>query len=101
MSELRLSERTVVRPGDKIRAGGGPIYISASGEKRRIGEPGVYQVRELFSKGSRVFANASKIDKNGMAAGVFTLFVSGKPFKSRVVQSIVNRPYRVRKVRAA
>jgi len=95
INAVRVSKLVVIRPGDKIRARGGPVFNGA-----RIGYPGVYLIQSLFQKGKRVFANATAIDKkHGAASGSYVLFIQGKPYKSRIVEQIVNRPYRVSKVR--
>lgn len=101
VESARLSKKVVIRPGDKIRARGGPVY-----KGKRIGDPGIYEVRRVFTKRDRVFAECARLDKVSsksdvrLASGIFTLFISGKPYRSRVVESIINRPYRVSKVRS-
>lgn len=104
INEVRVGKRNTIRPGDKIRARGGPIFQTEGGNKR-IGDPGLYEVRRLFRKRERIFAECARLDKifgdARVPSGIYTLFIQGKPFRSKVLDTIVNKPYRVSKVRAS
>lgn len=95
---VRLSPRVTLQPRDSFRASGGPIHRRDDGP-HRIGHPGLYRVCRIYARGDRIFVDAVKLGDRGLCCGMYTLFVSGKPFRSRLAESIVNRPYRIRKVR--
>jgi hypothetical protein len=100
LPEFQLSPRTIIRPGDRIRVSGGPVHVRANGDKIRVGERGQFIIRDLFKRRGRIYATASKIDNDGMYAGVFTLFISGRAVRSALTETILNKPYRVRKARS-
>jgi uncharacterized protein YjhX (UPF0386 family) len=91
---LQLSARSTIRPGDKVKLSGGPRYKAA-----RIGQPGSYRIRRILKSRQRYWIEADRIDRDGLSAGTFTLYVAGPAFRSKLVASILNRPYRVRKAR--
>jgi hypothetical protein len=92
--ELRLSARSVIRPGDRVRLSGGPRYKAT-----RLSQPGIYRVRLIWQRGKRYWIEADRLDRQWQVAGIYTLFVAGPPFRSKLLDTIVNRPYRVRKCR--
>jgi hypothetical protein len=92
---VQISARVVIRPGDKVRARGGPTYGGTP-----IGNPGVYLVDRIFQRGRRVFIAARRVDREtGIPCGAHNLYVQGKPYVSKLVATILERPYRLSKVR--
>lgn len=100
LNSVQLSPRVKLRPREMFRASGGPIHKTEHG-KKRIGHPGLYRCQRIFTKRNRVFCDAVKLGDRGMSCGCYTLFIQGKPYRSKLTETIINRPYRVRKVRAA
>lgn len=90
LPQAQLSPRVTIRPGDRIRARGGPTYHGA-----RIGAAGIYLVRRLYRIGQRLFVEGDRLP----GGGTYDLFIAGRPFRSPLVPTIVNKPYRVSKVR--
>lgn len=88
VSELRLSPRVVLRPGDQFRTvrGSGPMYGECP-----LGPFSTFQVVRLESKRTRIFAEC--IDQStGMT---HTLYVAGPRFRSG---DMVYRPFRLKRI---
>jgi hypothetical protein len=86
--EYRVSERVVIRPGDRFRANGGPYWRSAAGVKIPLVASGPFQFIRAVSHGKRIVIEC--LDKTG---GFTVLHVAGG--RSRIDTALVPRPYRV------
>lgn len=99
---FRLSERVHLRHGDLIRVSGGPVY-EHDGERTRLGIRGVVAFDHAETHGGRpyiVVRTLESVGKRGGLLGRFeTLYVGAEPFASPLLSSVVNRPYRVRRLR--
>lgn len=87
--EYRVSQRVVLRPGDKFRISGGPYWRMADGKKIPLGARGVCTFVRATRSGSRVYIEARNKD------GSVLLHVEGRR-KNHTAPEIVCRPYRIR-----
>lgn len=96
-AEYRVSERVILRPGDRFRIGAGPYYRLASGEKVPMATRGIVTFRRAIRcgrGGRRVLIEAQA------GEGTVILHVAG-PRSNRLVPGLVCRPYKIRgKLRA-
>ena len=93
LQEYRYGKRGVLRPGDRFRVSGGPVYLTAEGKKIAMGERGVFVFKQYCVRGTARWIEAARADGGGMAV----LWV-GKPCRSPVVDNLRRRPYRVAKL---
>lgn len=94
VAEWQVSERVVLRRGDKFRVAGGPYYRMPDGTRASMAVRGVLTFSGALVRGSLVLIEA--FDANGFVC----LHVQGRR-KNAVGASFVPRPYKVRgKVRA-
>lgn len=84
--EYRVSERVVIRSGDRFRANGGPYWRGNDGRKIPMAAPGPF-IR-VVTRGKRVVIECT--DKTG---GFTVLHVAGA--RARIDTALVPRPYRV------
>lgn len=93
--EYRVSERVVLRAGDRFRVAGGPYYRLASGERVPMAARGVMTFRRALRTGRggrRVLIEAS--------AGEGTVILHIEGSRRSPVPGLVPRPYRItRKLR--
>jgi len=87
--EYRVSERVVLRPGVKFRAGGGPYYRMPDGTRVSLAAAGPFTFHAYHRRGKAGWIEAT--DKHGCFA---PLHVAGR--RRRVTPSLVPRPYVVR-----
>jgi len=85
----RVSERVVLRPGVKFRAGGGPYYRMPDGTQASLAARGPFTFIRCHKRGKFVWIEAT--DRDGQFA---PLHVAGR--RRRVTASIVPRPYVIR-----
>jgi hypothetical protein len=94
-NEYRVSERVVLRAGDRFRVSGGPYYRLASGEKVPMAARGVMTFRRALRTGRggrRVLIEAS--------AGEGTVILHVEGSRRSPVDGLVPRPYKItRKLR--
>ena len=94
-NEYRVSERVVLRAGDRFRVSGGPYYRLDSGEKIPMAARGVMTFRRALRTGRggrRVLIEAS--------AGEGTVILHIEGSRRSPVPGLVPRPYRItRKLR--
>ena len=86
----RYSPRSVLRPGDRFRVGGGPIYVADDGAKVPMYERGVFTFRRHCVRGASRWLEAFRADGGGLAI----LWV-GRPARSRTVPNLRRRPYTI------
>jgi hypothetical protein len=96
MNEVwQLGPRTVLRPGDLFRpvAGSGPTY-----RKQPVGVRGVFQLRRVVRRRSRVYLEADQI--RGSGSGVHLVYVSGPTYGLPGMPAWRMRPYKIRRAKA-
>jgi hypothetical protein len=86
--ELRVSERVVIRKGDKFRASGGPYWKGADGQKMAMKASGPYTFLWHCKKGRLEWVECG--DKDGASA---VLHIAGK--RKSIVPGLVCRPYKI------
>jgi len=89
-AEYRYGPRSVLQPGDRFRVGGGPIYLTADGERVPMYERGVFVFRRYCEQGARKWLEAYRADRGGMA-----VLWMGRTGPSPVVPGLRRRPYRI------
>lgn len=99
---FRLSERVHLRPGDLLRVSGGPVYLDCE-TIQRLGHRGVVRFdRAIESRGRPylVVRTIESVGRGGALLGRYlTLYVGTEPYRNPMFPRILNRPYRVRRVR--
>jgi len=94
--EYQYGPRRLLRPGDRFRVKGGPIYTTDDGEKIPMYERGVFVFQKYYEQGAKRWIEAYRADKGGMA-----VLWMGRSMPSPHVPGLRRRPYRVtRKLRA-
>jgi hypothetical protein len=91
--EYRYGPRSVLKPGDKFRAGGGPVYITDDGVEHSVAERGTFKFRRYCVQGAQKWIEAYPVG----GGGVVLLWV-GKAGKSPVEPNLKRKPYKIRKV---
>ena len=89
--EYRVSKRVVLRAGDKFRASRGPYYEGESG-RVSMAERGVFTFLGYVELGDKCWIEA--YSQNGFCA-----LNVGNQYRSKGLSSLVNRPYRIRRVK--
>jgi len=89
LSEWQVSERVVLRRGDKFRVSGGPYYRMPDGTKASMAVRGLLTFSAALVRGNLVLIEA--FDANGFVC----IHVAGRR-KNAVGASFVPRPYKVR-----
>jgi len=87
--QYRYGARSVLIPGDQFRATGGPVYITASGEKIPVGDHGLFVFRRYCVRGAAKWIEAYRAD-----GGTAILWV-GQSSRSPTVPNLRRVPYRV------
>ena len=91
--EYRYGPRSVLKPGDRFRVGGGPVYVSDDGVEHSVAERGLFKFRRYCVQGAQKWIEAYTADGSSMV----TLYV-GKPGKSPTVPNLRKKPYKIRKI---
>jgi hypothetical protein len=91
--QYRYGPRSVLAPGDRFRASGGPVYVTDDGKAISVADRGIYVFRRYCVQGTARWLEAYRAD----GSGPVILWV-GKPSRSRVTPNPRRRPYRVAKV---
>jgi len=93
LDEYRYGKRGVLRPGDRFRVRGGPVYLTDYGQNIPMGERGIHIFQRYCERGVEKWIEAASV--NGSS---FVILWVGKSHRSPVVSNLIRRPYRVRKV---
>jgi hypothetical protein len=93
--QYRYGPRSVLAPGDRFRATGGPVYITDDNTVIPMHERGLFVFRKFYVQGAARWIEAYRVD-----GGTVILWV-GKASRSRTVPNLRHRPYRVAKVQEA
>jgi hypothetical protein len=91
--EYRYGPRSVLKPGDQFRVGGGPIYVTDDGEEHSVAERGSFKFRRYCEQGAQKWLEAYPVGGGGLVV----LWV-GKPCRSPVEPNLRRKPYKIRKV---
>ena len=93
----RYGPRSKLVQGDRFRVTGGPLYVTASGEKIPMYERGVFLFDRYCEQGAAKWIEAFQGDGSGRVI----LWV-GKSTRSKTVPGLLRRPYRItRKLKPA
>jgi hypothetical protein len=87
--QYRYGPRSVLIPGDQFRVTGGPVYVTASGEKIPMGDRGLFVFRRYCIQGAARWLEAYRAD-----GGTAILWV-GKSSRSPTVPNLHRKPYRI------
>lgn len=86
---LRIGERSILRPGTRFRAGGGPQWRLSDGTLLSLAAKGPFVFRQLCKKGSVEWIEAC--DRDGANA---ILHLKGR--RKKIDEAMVPRPYRIK-----
>ena len=93
--QYRYGAWSVLRPGDRFRVMGGPVYITDDGRQFPMYERGEFVFCRYWERGAQKWIVARRADSGGTAI----LWV-GRTMRSPQVPNIRRRPYRItRKIR--
>lgn len=87
--EYRYGKRGVLKPGDRFRASGGPVYVTDDGRKLPMAERGVFIFHRYCVRGAAQWIEAFR------ASGGFVLLWVGPAVRSRTIENLRRRPYRI------
>lgn len=87
--ELRLSERSVLRPGTKFRATGGPQWKLADGTLISLAAKGPFLFKAYCTRGAMAYLEC--LDRDGCNA---ILHLKGR--RQRIDEALIPRPYRLK-----
>jgi hypothetical protein len=80
----------ILRPGDRFRVNGGPVYVTDDGRLIPMYERGQFIFRAYCIRGRTQWLEAYRADGGGIA-----ILSVAKTHRSRVVPNLRCRPYRV------
>jgi len=89
VNEYRVSQRVVLRPGDRFRVTAGPYWRGQDGSRIPMAERGVLTCVRVVRRGAVVLIEA--VGENGCCV----LHVAGRR-RNRVDPALVCRPYRIK-----
>lgn len=89
-AHYRYGPRSVLLPGDRFRATGGPVYVTDDGRVIPVADRGVFVFRRYCVQGATRWIEAHRSD----GSGTVILWV-GKTSRSPAVPNLRRRPYRV------
>ena len=94
--EYRYGPRGILRPGDRFRVTGGPVYVTDEKTIVPMYERGIFVFRRYCELGASKWIEASRTDGGG-----FAILWVGKSGRSRTIPNLRRRPYRItRKLRS-
>ena len=86
---FHFGRKNMLRPGDRFRVTGGPIYVTDDGAKIPMYERGVLVFERYCVQGSAKWIEGHRAD-----GGHVVLWV-GKPCWSKTISGLRRRPYRI------
>lgn len=89
-----ISPRVTLRRGSRVYLTGGPRHGRALIARR----PGPHEVRRLFVRRGELFANVVALEA-GIRGATYTVRLTGRVRRSRILPTISDRPYRARLIR--
>lgn len=90
LTEWRLGPRSVLRPGDRFKATGGPYWRTAGGDRIPLAVRGTCRLVAIHRQRSRVYL---VVETRG---GTAVLHVAGRR-RNRLMPQLVCRPYKIRR----
>ena len=96
MNSFRISPRITLESGSRFRLSGGPIYIGDDKREHQIRQRGTFEVREIISRGKRIWIEGVEIGVKGIRGATRMFFVQDRSYQKL---GILWRPYKVRRVR--
>jgi len=91
--QYRYGPRSVLFPGDRFRASGGPVYVTDAGRVIPVADRGIFVFQRYCVQGAARWIEAQR----GGGGGTVILWV-GKASRSKIVPNLRRKPYRVRKL---
>jgi len=91
--EYRYGPRSVLKPGDQFRVGGGPVYVTDDGVEHTVADRGRFTFRRYCVQGAQKWIEAFPVG----GGGIVLLWV-GKAAKSPIEPNLKRKPYKIRKV---
>ena len=88
LEEYRYGPRRVLRPGDRFRVKGGPIYITDDGREFPMYERGVFIFCRYRQQGAQKWIEAYRVD-----SGATAILWVGRSMRSPQISNIRRRPY--------
>jgi len=88
--QYRYGPRSMLVPGDRFRASGGPVYITDDGRAIPVADRGIFVFRRYCVQGAARWIEAHRND----GGGTLILWV-GKASRSPTVPNLRRKPYRV------
>jgi len=88
--EYRYGKRGVLRPGDRFRVRGGPVYVTDEGQKIPMGERGLMVFKRYCERGAEKWIEAAAVGGSS-----FVILWVGKSSRSPVAANLIRRPYRI------
>lgn len=89
-NEYRYGPRSVLKPGDRFRVTGGPVYVTDDGTKIPLRERGIFVFKRYCEQGAAKWLEAHRVDGGG-----FVILWVGKPCRSKAISNLRRRPYRI------
>ena len=65
-NEFRYGPRSVLKPGDRFRVGGGPVYITNDGVDHVVAERGLFKFRSYCERGPQKWIEAYPVGGGGI-----------------------------------
>ena len=91
--EYRYGPRSVLKPGDRFRVGGGPVYVTEDGVEHNLADRGIFKFRRYCVQGAQKWIEAFSVG----GGGIVVLWV-GKAGRSPIVENMRRKPYKIRKI---
>jgi len=91
--EYRYGPRSVLKPGDRFRVGGGPVYVTDDGVEHVVAERGTFKFRRYCVQGANKWLEAYQAD-----GGCVAILWVGKTRRSPTVPNLRRKPYKIRKI---
>lgn len=94
--ELQISARVTLKKGDSFRATGGPYWKTKDGRKIALSAKGPFKFHRFVLEGRRSYVEA--FDRDG---AYVMLYYGRTTVRSKTDESIVLRPYRLKRIKGA
>ena len=88
--EYRYGSRSVLKPGDRFRVTGGPVYVTQDKTLVPMYERGIFVFRRYCVQGASKWVEAYRGDGGGMV-----ILTVGRGKMSRLIPNLRDRPYRI------
>ncbi len=88
--EYRFGPRSVLKPSDRFRVTGGPVYVTHDKTVVPMYERGIFIFRRYCEQGAAKWIEAYRADGGGLV-----ILSVGKSTRSRLIPNMRNKPYRI------